>query len=112
MKRGGGEYQLTCWCPGTITRVSAADTKDGRRALGLDWIYVQYDDGESSWLLASRPSFFNARKPGAWRFLKRDGGDDDDDGADDNDDEGLAEADLVDADDEKEDEWEADEPEL
>ena len=50
----------TYWFPGRITRVRS-DSRGG-------WIYVEYDDKSSGWLLASRPSFWMAEKAGAWRF--------------------------------------------
>ena len=104
-KREGGQYVTTRWCPGMITRISTATTRSNGKLLGLGWIFVLYDDGESDWLLATRPSFFNKKlKPGAWRFEHDDdAGDDDDD-----DEEEAEEADLVDAedaDDEEEDDW-------
>ena len=94
-RRDGGEFTTTCWCPGTITRISDEGTKEGRRNLGLGWIYVEYDDNETGWLLATRPSFFNARKPGAWRFMGNADADDDEE------DEEVDEEELVDADDEE-----------
>ena len=96
--RGGGEVVRTCWCPGTITRMSDAGSRDGRRKLGLGWAFVEYDDGESSWLLASRPTFFNANKAGARRFKPDDAAGDDADGGDAADDEDLSDADIVPAD--------------
>ena len=36
-----GDYQ----CPGVIRRLSTANTKDGRRKLGLGHVWVEYDDG-------------------------------------------------------------------
>ena len=94
-RRDGGEYTGTFWCPGEIARVSTARSRDGRRHLGIGHIYVKYDDGAQAWLLASRPNFFNASKPGAWRFERDDDGDDEDDEEGDDD--------LVDAEEEKSD---------
>ena len=56
------------WMPGVIEKTSTANSKDGRRILGLGWIFVNYDDGFAGWLKADRPTFFNGTKPGSWRF--------------------------------------------
>ena len=66
---------------------------------------MSYDDGDGGWLLANRPSFFNAHKPGAWRFEGAADADDDDD---DDDDEEIDEDELVDADNEEEGEMDDD----
>ena len=93
-RRGGGVLVQTYWCPGRITRVRS-DSRGG-------WIYVEYDNGSSGWLLASRPSFWMAEKAGAWRFEVTEDADGDAD------DEGDGDHDLVDADDDggmSDDEW-------
>ena len=103
-KRGGGQVTCNRWFPGEIKQVSTSGTREGRKKLGLGWIYVAHDDGTKNWLLATRPTFYNAEKPGAWRFEPAD---DDDDGDDDEDD-GVRDDDLVDADDEDESDFEYD----
>ena len=93
-RRGGGQLAKTFWCPGRITRVRS-DSRGG-------WIYVEYDDKSSGWLLASRPSFWMAEKACAWRFEVTEDADGDAD------DEGDGDHDLVDADDDggtSADEW-------
>ena len=57
-----GDYQ----CPGVIRRLSTANTKDGRRKLGLGHVWVEYDDGTKGWLQVNRPTFFNSYKTGGW----------------------------------------------
>ena len=54
----------------------------------------------TAWLLANRPTFFNANKAGAWRFEPdaAAAGGDDAGGGDGSDDEELSGAELVDAD--------------
>ena len=100
----GGEYVTAQWCDGTIEDVSSAGSYDTtgskRRKLGLGWLWIKYDDGSFGWLLANRPSFYKAKKPGGWRF-----DDDDDDDADDADEDsdGVDDDDLVDADDDDDD---------
>ena len=87
-RRGGGEYVTSRWCPGTITDVSTESSVDEsggkRRKLGLGWLFIEYDDGAGGWLLATRPSFYRAAKPGGWRFLgdNLDVDDDEEDSAD------------------------------
>ena len=100
----GGQVTCNRWFPGEIKQVSTSGTREGRKKLGLGWIYVAHDDGTKNWLLATRPTFYNAEKPGAWRFEPAD---DDDDGDDDEDD-GVRDDDLVDADDEDESDFEYD----
>ena len=73
-RRGGGVYVRNAWCGGVIKDVSTASSVDTtgakRRKLGLGHIWVEYDDGTGSWLLATRPTFYNANKPGGWRLVK------------------------------------------
>lgn len=73
-RRGGGALVDVFWCPGRIARVKT-DSRGG-------WIYVEYDDGSSGWLLASRPSFWMGKKAGAWRFEQRPSAGEDDDADD------------------------------
>ncbi|KAJ8600861.1 hypothetical protein CTAYLR_008209 [Chrysophaeum taylorii] len=50
------------WMPGTIEAVSDENSKDGRKKLGLGWIFVSYDDGARSALIFSgqkKPTEFN-----------------------------------------------------
>ena len=84
-RRDGVELSGVFWCPGRVTRVKS-DSRGG-------WIFVEYDDKSSGWLLASRASFFNATKPGAWRFEVTDAAGSELESGEDADDE------LVDADD-------------
>ena len=94
-KRGGGEYTCTCWCPGVVKKASTVNTFEGRKKLGLGWLFIEYEmDGSSSWLLANRPKLFNANKAGAWRFK----GEKDDDEGDESDSDEMCDDDLVDAD--------------
>lgn len=87
-RRDGGQHTGVFWCPGRIARVKS-DSRGG-------WIFVEYDDNSSGWLLASRPSFWNATKPGAWRFELCDdavgSGDDDEEFTDADDDGGASSA--------------------
>ena len=71
-------YPGCYWMPGIIEAVSDENSKDGRKTLGLGWIFVSYDDGFSGWLRANRPTFFNGSKPASWRFVSEDNKYDDD----------------------------------
>ena len=71
--KSGAKVTNVFWCPGTIAAVSTVETtgEDGK-TLGTGWIFVKYDDKSSGWLLATRPTFWNATKAGAWRWWKGD----------------------------------------
>ena len=87
-RKGGSVYRRNVWCAGEIKDVSVEGTYDTtgtkRRKLGTGWVWIEYDDKTAGWLLATRPTFFNAVKPGGWRFEPEEEEDDDDDD-DDND---------------------------
>lgn len=74
--RGGGSKSGVFWCAGKIEAVSdettSISTGRGNSKVGAGWIYVAYDmDSEDgSWLKADRPTFWNATKPGSWRWKK------------------------------------------
>ena len=91
-------------CPGVIKRISAPDTKDGRRKLGVGHVYIHYDDKTKGWLQANRPTFYNnMSKAGGWRLVGPDVRMDDDDD-DDDDDDGAIDGEVFDADDDADDE--------
>ena len=94
--KSGAKVTNVFWCPGTIAAVSTVETtgEDGK-TLGTGWIFVKYDDKSSGWLLATRPTFWNATKAGAWRWWK--GDEDESDG--DSDDEGVVRDEMVASDD-------------
>jgi hypothetical protein len=94
--KSGAKVTNVFWCPGTIAAVSTVETtgEDGK-TLGTGWIFVKYDDKSSGWLLATRPTFWNATKAGAWRWWKGD----EDESDDDSDDEGVVRDDMVASDD-------------
>ena len=57
-----------------IKDVSTASSVDKsgskRRKLGLGHIWIEYDDGAGAWLLATRPTFYDADKLGGWRLVE------------------------------------------
>ena len=103
--KSGAKVTNVFWCPGTIAAVSTVETtgEDGK-TLGTGWIFVKYDDKSSGWLLATRPTFWNATKAGAWRWWKKSGEDESDA---DSDDESAIREDMV-ASDDDDDEDESD----
>ena len=107
--KGGGEVTKVFWCPGTIAAVSTVETtgEDGK-TLGTGWIFVKYDDKSSGWLLATRPTFWNATKAGAWRWWKKG---DEDESDDESDDESAIREDMV-ASDDDDDEDESDDSDM
>ena len=108
-KRGGGQVTCNRWFLGEIKQVSTSGTREGRKKLGLGWIYVAHDDGTKNWLLATRPTFYNANKPGGWRLVKEEELSGEEEKYDDDDDDDVPD-DLEDpqADDEYDDEIEDD----
>ena len=65
--RGGGNYTDLFSCPGIITDISGEDTEvEGHGKVGMGWIFVEYDDGEKGWIIASRSGFFGTSRAGAW----------------------------------------------
>ena len=111
-RRDGGVYKTNQWCAGTIRGISDANTVDmtaaKRKKLGMGWLWIEYKDGTGGWLLATRPTFYKANKPGGWHLVKRDGEMDDSDdevAGDEEDDEecSVDEEELVDADDDDDD---------
>ena len=92
-RRDGGVYKTNQWCAGTIKGISDASTVDAtaakRKKLGMGWLWIEYADGTGGWLLATRPIFYKAKKPGGGRLVPRDGemGESDGEAADDEDDE-------------------------
>ena len=87
-KRDGSSLTRSYWCPGVIDKVSTATTTFNGMKLGLGNVHIKFDEGRPEWLLANRPSFWRATKPGGWCFeedleeVMGGGGDDDDDGSD------------------------------
>jgi hypothetical protein len=99
---GGAEEMRISWCPGTIIRIQKA-TYAGKKLKTPVLLVIAYDDGTLGTLLP-RSTYWNAVKPGAWRWCVEDDvtgdgteseGEDelldyDTDSDDDNDDDGLA----------------------
>ena len=96
------DYVANFRCPGVIKRISAPDTKDGRRKLGVGHVYIHYDELTKGWLQANnRPTFYNnMSKAGGWRLVGPDVRMDDDD----DDDDGAIDGEVFDADDDADDE--------
>ena len=100
----GGVYKTNRWCAGTIKDFSDGSTIDPassrRKKLGMGWLWIVYDDGTGGWLLATRPTFYKANKPGGWRLVKSDddmGDDSDNEDEDEPESDAVSDADLVDA---------------
>ena len=72
-RREGEPLVGTFWCPGVIEKVSTASTRIRSTRPGPGWLLIKFDDCTHDWLLANRPSFWRAKKPGAWRFENDDG---------------------------------------
>ena len=99
---GGADEMRISWCPGTIIRIQKA-TYAGKKLKTPVLLVIAYDDG-SLGTLQPRSTYWNAVKPGAWRWCVEDDvtgedaeseGEDDlldydtDSDDDDNDDDGL-----------------------
>ena len=50
------EHAADYRCPGVIPRISTEGEKDGRRKLGLDHVWIEYDDNTKGWLQVNRPT--------------------------------------------------------